>query len=129
MSRKADYQGNCFEVAGALVLDSPQDTLLLAHGICTGRGRIAGLVFGHAWVECGDFVIDRSNGNDITAEREMYYAIGACRSVRLYTKDQTRKMLLRYRHWGPWPEDGEINETNHLTRIKPLGKLRKEKRP
>lgn len=131
MSRKASKVGNCFQVAANLVIDAPSGKLVLAHGICTGRGSIAGEHIGHAWVEDGDTVLDYSNGNMFVGPRDFYYAMSTCRSVHLYNQKQTEKLLLKYRHFGPWPEDEEINQSvcrKDLHSSRPSNRVRRVKR-
>lgn len=109
--------GDCYMVAANIVtapraFDIPEGAIL-CHGTCTGRGPIAGIPFGHAWVEIedgvtgGTFVIDRSNGNDGFIERSTYYALGECRDVVRYTAHEARTMMTTHGHFGPWHDDKE----------------------
>jgi len=64
---------------------------------------IAGLKYGHAWVEDGGMVIDRSNGRNLRMPRELYYALGRVgTNVYRYTPAQVRKKASKHRHYGPW---------------------------
>jgi hypothetical protein len=104
---KAD--GDCYMVAAGLVAwGGAPEGALLCHGTCTGHGPIAGVTFGHAWVETedsvtgGTFVIEKANGNDVIVERDTYYAAGQCRDVRRYTAAEARAMMMQHGHFGPW---------------------------
>lgn len=105
--------GDCYEVAGGLVLEDPRYTLVHGEPLGTG-GEVAGVRFGHAWVEfeAGGvwFVLDQSNGGDHLLPRDLYYAIGHVdnRPTRRYTREEARLVILQQGHWGPWgPEPTE----------------------
>jgi hypothetical protein len=102
MGRKAST-GSCYQSAANLLFEARFTDMRLAHGTCTGHQEIAGVAFGHAWVETEDLVFDRDN----VFRKDLYYRVGACRSVHLYTIEKARRMLLRHRHYGPWHEDNE----------------------
>ena len=113
--------GDCYRVAHELALSVATltdevrylpSTVRLCHGFPTGQGPIKGIVHGHAWVEIQDYfkgewwVIDRSNKKNILMPRETYYAIGKIEpaTVDKYTKEDALRMLLAYRHCGPWED-------------------------
>jgi hypothetical protein len=52
---------------------------VLVHGTVTGQGPIAGMRYGHAWIEVGDVVLDPSNGRFVCARKSAYYAAGEIR--------------------------------------------------
>jgi hypothetical protein len=81
-----------------------KSNMVLVHGEVTGQGAIAGVKYGHAWVEEGDMVIDKSNGRDLKIPKIMYYALGHIHSDRVfkYTFDEFKKKVSKYKHWGPW---------------------------
>ena len=93
--------GNCYQSAGTLIADMPDDALL-CHGTVTGQGPVEGIKFGHAWIEINDIVIDKSNGNNICMDKERYYSIGKIKNVRRYSKSTALKNLLKYETFGPW---------------------------
>lgn len=108
--------GDCYMVAAQIATaHNAHPTAMLCHGTCTGSGPIEGVAFGHAWVEFRPFdgidrvvlVIDHSNGNEATFDRQTYYRAGECRDVTRYTPAEARAMLQRHRHYGPWPQEGE----------------------
>lgn len=94
--------GDCFVVAGSYALNHPE--VILVHGIVTGQGALDGVRFPHAWVEIGGKIIDKSNGNDIKINKELYYALGSI--DKKYLKKYNHKQLLKYvldtENWGPW---------------------------
>ncbi|MEO2157784.1 MAG: hypothetical protein ABGX31_00440, partial [bacterium] len=66
---------------------------------------IEGISFGHAWVEKGGNVIDKSNGRDMQLPAVVYYAVGQIDyldNVVKYPWSEARKKILDYEHWGPW---------------------------
>lgn len=108
---KAD--GDCYVVAAKLVaMESVFPTYLVCHGEATGRGKIAGRRFGHAWIEgelgeMGQVVFDFSNGGNHIVPRDVYYAMGEIDpvTVRKYTDKEALKLMLRTGHFGPWTDE------------------------
>jgi hypothetical protein len=103
---KKNKGGDCYEVAGRYVMDNGMfgrgSDLVLVHGEVTGQGRISGVKYGHAWVEQGDMVIDRSNGRDLRIPKNLYYALGNISRTIKYTPEEMRKKAAEFKHWGPW---------------------------
>ena len=119
-----DAGGDCYEASGKYIMDEclTDCDLILVHGEVSGQGELAGVRYGHAWVEDGDTVIDKSNGRDLQMPKILYYTIGQIAGVDMskwgqpefgsdvftegnlhkYTWDQARKKILDYGHWGPW---------------------------
>jgi len=100
--------GDCYQVAAKLVIDSEVGTeLVLVHAEVTGQGPLEGIKYGHAWVENihGD-VIDKSNGRDITINKQVYYSIGNISSKKgkmfKYTRREALDKMLDSEHFGPW---------------------------
>lgn len=100
MKRK---KGHCFESAGRAVLIEEIPGLVLCHGKVMGRGRIQGQEFDHAWCEIGDMAYDPEV--EIFCRIEEYYKIGQVHEVRRFTRDELASIVMKHRHWGPWPED------------------------
>ena len=113
--------GDCFEAAGKYIMDNGVSTwlnpdkkidkkLILVHGEVGGQGPLEGVRYGHAWVEDGNMVIDKSNGRDIKMPKDVYYALGKVipdfppfkPNLHKYTPEEFRKQVLRHEHWGPW---------------------------
>ena len=94
--------GDCYVAAGRYIMDNHNPKLVLVHGIVTGQGDIAGIQFGHAWVEDGDMVIDTSNGRDIQLPKQLYYALGNIETTKRYTMEKAMEKMLKIGHYGPW---------------------------
>jgi hypothetical protein len=99
--------GNCYEAAANYLLDHAAKLgpdARLVHGLVTGQGPVAGIRFGHAWVEVGDMAIDPSNGRLIRLLRQHYYFLGQIRENELtrYTHAEIRGKMLDFLHYGPW---------------------------
>jgi hypothetical protein len=112
--------GNCYPVACWLLIDPFGDipsNAILVHGEPTLQ-RAPFNKFGHAWVEIGDSVFDFSNGRNIVIRKEVYYQLGKIEesSCRRYTKTEARRMVAKFKHWGPWegtcPSDSVESSTS-----------------
>jgi uncharacterized membrane protein (UPF0127 family) len=105
-----EAQGDCYEAAGRYVMQecmfgNDDCELILAHGEVMGQGPIEGIPFGHAWVEQGNSVIDKSNGRDINVPTVLYYAIGRINeldNVIRYPWSEAKQKILEHETWGPW---------------------------
>ena len=105
-------QGDCYEAAGKYMMEAAlqgdEKKLILVHGEVTGQGPLEGIKYGHAWVEKGGMVIDKSNGRDLRIAKEMYYAIGRIgTNVHKYTMKQFRRKTVQTGIWGPWDLETE----------------------
>lgn len=105
--------GDCYEAAGKYMMDRGiigGEDLVLVHGEVRGQGPIAGIRYGHAWIEDGETVIDVSNGRNLRMPRQIYYALGGVYpdeppfepNIHIYTPEEARVKILDYKHWGPW---------------------------
>lgn len=110
-------RGDCYEAAvvymmehGTLGVGDGNPDLVLVHGEVRGQGPIAGVRYGHAWIEDGETVIDTSNGRNIRMPKVLYYAIGGVYpdappfkpNLHKYTAEEVRAKLLEHRVYGPW---------------------------
>jgi hypothetical protein len=102
--------GDCYEASGRQILDNQykDKDLVLVHGIVTGQGAIEGIQFGHAWVEKGNTVIDKSNGRSIELPKAVYYALGKIKKTKRYTVAEAVKKMLDTGHFGPWDLKSEF---------------------
>lgn len=110
--------GDCYEVAGRMIMDHPE--MLLCHGLVAGRGPLEGLWLGHAWCEAGDVVFDRSSGKRFEGRKEHYYETGKITTVKKYRRDEACKLMLEKKNFGPWSDDvkpefqkNKIDRTRH----------------
>jgi hypothetical protein len=96
--------GDCYEAAAKLLYAHRScPGIVLVHGTVTGQGPIAGMRYGHAWIEIGDAVLDLSNGRFVCARRKTYYAAGEIREpVARYDFEAAARQMLETRHYGPW---------------------------
>ncbi len=110
--------GDCFQAGGRIVMKSDEaDNMSLVHAFVYGQGDLEGRRFLHCWVEKGNTVIDKSNGNNITMPKIAYYALGDVRekekgALVRYTKLETLLHMGKSHHWGPWDDgpDESLNE-------------------
>ena len=119
--------GDCYEAAGKYIMDecmTDDCNLILVHGEVSGQGDLTGIRYGHAWVEDGGTVIDKSNGRDLTMPKVFYYSLGQIASpdmskwatpegmkdpdlftggnLHKYSWSEARQKILDSGHWGPW---------------------------
>jgi hypothetical protein len=119
--------GDCYEAAGMYIMDecmmigNDDCGLVLVHGEVSGQGALEGVRYGHAWIEDGETVIDKSNGRDIRMPKMVYYMLGKIgepdmenwgksanfmdvsnTNLHKYEWKSVRKKILEYQHWGPW---------------------------
>ena len=95
--------GDCYIVAGREAINrSYNDKAFVCHGLTVGQGGIEGVIFGHAWIEYKDMVIDKSNGNDITMDKDIYYKIGKINNVKKYSFKEARYKMIETGHFGDW---------------------------
>ncbi len=97
-------EGDCYEAAAKLLYAHRSCSgIVLVHGTVTGQGPIAGIRYGHAWIEIGDVVLDPSNGRFVCARKSAYYAAGEIREpVARYDFEAAARQMLETRHYGPW---------------------------
>ena len=101
--------GNCYFAAFAFFMKNlGLDGIKLVHGVPLGQGPIAGVRFGHAWVEIGDTVIDPSNGRFIVQRKERYYAIGHIETVVRYGRREVCARAVETETHGPWDPSVDI---------------------
>jgi len=97
---KNNQNGTCYQ--DAMQYQMQHKNVLLCHGLVTGQGPIAGIVYGHAWVEKGGTVIDETI--PITIDKRVYYAIGNIheKNVFRYTYEEMQAMVSDIGTYGPW---------------------------
>ena len=109
--------GDCYEIAGKHMLENAHSNDILCHGEVTGQGELNGIKYGHAWIERGDLVIDKSNGRNIQMPKLVYYILGKIgqpsfdqagnyhegkTNVHRYSYPEFSEKILEFGHWGPW---------------------------
>lgn len=115
--RGVKHNGNCYEANAKYLLYEVKPSQAHRYKVCHGIAinRDDGKPYGHCWLEWknGDandflklrFVIDKSNGLDITMPLELYYALGGIEKVYEYTVEEVREKLMEFEHWGAWDYD------------------------
>ena len=110
--KSAAGMGDCYEANGKFFMNSvtpflggSSKSMRLVHGEVTGQGSLDGVNYGHAWVEDGNTVIDKSNGKNLRMPKAAYYALGNIDqndNLHKYTPEEFRRKVLKHEHWGPW---------------------------
>lgn len=108
---KKEKYGDCFDVAGRMIMDAEGNDMKLVHGEVYSR-HFKRRIW-HAWIEMGggDVVLDHSNGGRVVMRSERYYKIAKLKEkhVKRYTRDEACKLMLDIGHFGPWDEK-EVKE-------------------
>ena len=100
----ANKGGNCFQVAFELMTElGDSSDALLVHGVCIGRGAIAGIQFVHAWVEMNGLALDDTVGATLPIER--FYELGQVSVTYKYTYRQMLEKATDSGTYGPWEDD------------------------
>ena len=101
---KTNGNGNCYEVAGRLILNAISDDVFLCHGDVVGMGKIEGIIHGHAWIEINNYVIDQSNKNNVYLSTQKYYKLARIsgNKVKKYNRKKALLMMKKTMHFGPW---------------------------
>lgn len=101
--------GDCYEAALTVMLEGHHrlKNPRLIHATVMGRGPVAGIRFGHAWVEADGpdgmrVAIDRSNGGDYQGPAVLYRAKGQAEDVREYTGQEMYEKAIETEVYGPW---------------------------
>jgi hypothetical protein len=118
--------GDCFTDAFNYIftqgiLGGKKDLQLVHAIICPLMGPLAGVKFGHAWVEDGNKVIDTSRSNQ-EFERQTFYMLGGLINfpnsrdfqdknfqmsfkeelIHRYSVEDAQKMTVKHERYGPW---------------------------
>ena len=108
--------GNCYVQAYNNFFHNLSKNPLLCHGVVTGKGKLEGVHFTHAWIEIGDTVIDTTmpifaNG----VPKQVYYSIGQVQEDKTfkYNTDQVLEKAHKWNTYGPW-EDILWQQDEHL---------------
>ena len=107
--------GDCYEAAGQYMMrectfGNDDCDVILVHGEVAGQGPLEGITFGHAWVERGGMVIDKSNGRNLELPAALYYLVGQINdigNIHRYSWEEARRKILDTENWGPWDLETE----------------------
>ena len=110
--------GDCYEAAGRWMTTEFDTDCYLIHAEVIGQGPLEGVPYGHAFILCGDTVLDYSNGRKIEMPKFIYYALGKIEAtvyfdpnkgmverdpkIYQYTREEMTNWIMETGHWGPW---------------------------
>jgi hypothetical protein len=107
--------GDCYVVAGRIALNNRLPNVktrefvgepYVIHAQVTGQGALAGLKYGHAWVEDDIYVYDYSNGRELKIPKEVYYKLGQVIEQQpiyfKYTFGEAKRKMAETGHFGSW---------------------------
>lgn len=99
--------GNCYQVAGNMILNDGIPGLVLCHGYPFSPSK--GRRIRHAWCELGDVVFDFSNEKEVVTRKEIYYEIGKLneRFISRYSEKEAKELMLETGHYGDWLSESE----------------------
>ena len=112
---KKSKGGDCYVVSGRIALNNRLPNVktrefvgepYVIHAQVTGQGAIAGLKYGHAWVEDDEYVYDYSNGRELKIPKEVYYRLGQVIEQQpiyfKYTFGEAKRKMAETGHFGSW---------------------------
>ena len=96
------FPGQCYDKAGQFIAgcryDAPEKCTLV-HGFIGNKETTAG--FGHGWVEIGDHTVFDGVRQKFYDKEDYFRKLGAISEQR-YTPDESVKMMLQKKFYGPW---------------------------
>ena len=99
-----DRLGRCYELSGRYITDGMfipnRENAILVHGKLVNPFGVGYAELDHAWIETGEEVFDPVM--DKTIPKEVFYALFKPTIYKRYTREETRRMILKHEHWGPW---------------------------
>jgi hypothetical protein len=120
--------GDCFMDAYEYIFRESvigsRNNLILVHAIIQPlMGSLAGVKFGHSWVEDGDKVIDTSRNNEVMDKQNYYLMAGLYNmptqenfrdgftdqlikeeKIKRYSVEDAKRMANEHGYYGPWDE-------------------------
>jgi hypothetical protein len=111
---KGNRNGDCYETAGKFALNNLKGLKghdfvgipYVVHAEVEGQGAIAGIRYGHAWIEDDVMVYDFSNGREIIFPKVLYYHLGNVIQEQpkyfKYTFEEATRKMLDTGHYGSW---------------------------
>jgi hypothetical protein len=110
---RAQGRGNCYQAALTLAMDARSlglRNVSVVQGTLMGAGNLAGVRFGHSWVEADipgsstRVVLDYSSGNSLVMDRNLYRFLYRVEDVHVYSVSEAR-ILAAHGDYGPWTAD------------------------
>lgn len=97
-----NQHGDCFVQALHTFMEDPS-SYTLVHGVVDGQGPLEGIQYCHAWVEDGDYIIDKTMPPQYqNLPIDVYYNIGNIKITRKYDLKGVCNMVDKYETYGPW---------------------------
>ena len=110
---RAQGLGNCYLEAFTLATNARAlglENVTVVQGTQMGDGDLAGVRFGHSWVEAdivgqsGRVAIDYSSGNTLVMDRDAYRFERQAEDIHAYSVSETVR-LASTGNYGPWTAD------------------------
>lgn len=108
--------GTCYiDVFNFFCYECDLNDVVMVHGILHGVGELEGWIYGHAWIELGDVVLQPIVQEDgithnlaFVSRKEIFYKKYNVSEITLrrYNKELALELGIRYRHFGPWHDLG-----------------------
>lgn len=95
--------GDCFQVAGNLIMDNSEFTLV--HAYVSGQDKLKGKKIRHAWIEINNCVIDCSNGKNIATSKKKYYAVAKPIKIKKFDSMEASLLMLKTHNFGNWTDE------------------------
>ena len=104
-----DFIAERLKAASLAELLDDVEKLLLVHAICCAPD---GTPYSHAWVEDGNFCIDRGIFNNeytyFAVEKEEFYLAKCVQECTKYSLKEACELNMRHNSYGPWEERYKI---------------------
>lgn len=108
--------GTCYvDVYKFFCYENEIPNALMVHGVLHGRGDLKDWVYGHAWIEIGDIVVqpvkqggEKTYGLAFVDRKESFYKRYKVNEKKLvrYTKKEALDKSVESGNFGPWHELG-----------------------
>jgi len=120
MKRKVKITGDCFESALEMFMTDTTGTMVLVHGLPTGKGGDAAKVgtYPHAWIEFAGHGVVYDTVVKVTVSQDRYYLLGNIKYTKRYDRDAVNRMLAKH------GADSIVWDRVILRRAKKISKLR-----
>ena len=106
--------GDCFDSAYNYMMKNGfgNHELRLVHGFVSGRGKLDGYRFTHAWCEDDENVYDNANNRTIKIPKVIYYGMGNVvpDECKYYNIEDVVRKSSKYKHKGPWDIKNEVKK-------------------
>jgi hypothetical protein len=97
-------KGDCYQAAFRYFMKQHE---VDAEECCLVHGNLAHLrqdeAVNHAWIECGPFLHDVTNGEHQVMDRATFYEVFGVTTTRRYNQFDARLEALKANHYDPWP--------------------------